>query len=84
MEKKAKNGKGIFATISVFLTLIIASALFADSGGGVPDSADKVKPLKVGDKVPKATPMTEEGKPFDLNAAIAKQPTVLIFYRGRW
>jgi peroxiredoxin len=27
---------------------------------------------------------TIEGKPFDLNAAVRRQPTVLIFYRGGW
>ena len=84
MYKKIKNVKGIFVAISVFLTLMIASTLFAGSGEIVPDTADKVTPLKIGDKVPEVTPMTEEGKPFDLNAAIAEQPTVLIFYRGRW
>lgn len=40
--------------------------------------------LGVGDHIPAATVLTAEGKPFDLNASVAAQPTVLIFYRGGW
>lgn len=49
-----------------------------------PDSADKVRPILVGSTIPKLTLTTVDGKPFDLNAAITKQPTVLLFYRGSW
>ncbi len=47
-------------------------------------SADKIRPLLVGSKVPSLTLHTVENEPYDLMAAIAKKPTVLIFYRGSW
>ncbi len=47
-------------------------------------SAEQTKPLQPGAKAPKLTLHTVEGKDFDLNASIFKQPTILIFYRGGW
>jgi peroxiredoxin len=44
----------------------------------------EIKPLMSGESIPSATLKTAEGVDFDLQAAIAKQPTVLIFYRGGW
>ena len=47
------------------------------------DSVDT--PLKAGDKMTAhSIVQTMEGEDFDLNAAVASQPTVLIFYRGGW
>ena len=50
----------------------------------IPQSANEVCPLLIGDSVPILTLKTAQGKAFDLNAAIAKKPTVLFFYRGGW
>lgn len=50
----------------------------------IPASAKDVTPLLVGDEVPVLTLKTVDGEPYDLNAAIKKKPTALIFYRGGW
>ena len=50
----------------------------------LPTSAEDICPILVGAMVPKLTLTTVEGSLFDLNAAIAEKPTVLIFYRGGW
>ncbi len=51
----------------------------------IADSAEEIHPLLVGMEVPKITGVTRaDGTPFDLNAAIAEKPTILIFYRGVW
>ncbi len=51
----------------------------------IADSAEEIHPLLVGMEVPKITGVTRtDGTPFDLNAAIAEKPTILIFYRGGW
>lgn len=78
--------KNLAAIVFVLLVLTAFPAMnVIKADEGVPaDSAEKVKPLKVGDTAPKVTLTSEEGNPFDLNAQIAKKPTVLIFYRGRW
>ena len=46
--------------------------------------AEEVWPLPIGAQVPLLTLKTGDGKAFDLNAALKKQPTVLVFYRGGW
>jgi peroxiredoxin len=50
----------------------------------IPQSANEVCPLLIGDRVPVLTLKTAQGKAFDLNSSIAKKPTVLFFYRGGW
>jgi len=52
--------------------------------GKIAASATDVVPLDKGTNVPKLTLKTVDGKAFDLGAAVAKKPTVLIFYRGGW
>ncbi len=48
------------------------------------DSPQSVTPLLIGADIPKATLKTIDGNSFDLNAAIAEKPTILMFYRGGW
>jgi peroxiredoxin len=43
-----------------------------------------VCPIKNGSRLPRLTLTGIEGKKFDLNDAVAKKPTVLVFYRGGW
>jgi peroxiredoxin len=44
-----------------------------------------IQPLQAGARMPaNCVVRTVDGKPFDLNAAVASKPTVLIFYRGGW
>ncbi|MHC4563949.1 MAG: peroxiredoxin-like family protein [Planctomycetota bacterium] len=47
-------------------------------------AANDVKPLPIGAKVPPLTLRTSDGEPFYLSDALAKKPTVLVFYRGGW
>jgi len=51
---------------------------------GVPGSAAEVRPLLIGSEVPDVTLKTLDGADFELRAAVARKPTVLIFYRGGW
>ncbi len=50
----------------------------------VPDSAEAVRQLTVGAAMPDVTLMTPDGATFVLAAEAAKQPLVIIFYRGGW
>jgi len=50
----------------------------------VPAKPDDISPLLCGEKIP-ATILTDaNGRSFDLNKAVASQPTILVFYRGGW
>jgi peroxiredoxin len=49
----------------------------------LPNAADKVAPLAVGQKAPTQVLLSADG-PFDLGQAIAHKPTILVFYRANW
>ena len=49
-----------------------------------PAPARNVGQLQAGAKIPKCILYTREGEEFDLNAAIAEKPTILIFFRHVW
>ncbi len=46
--------------------------------------ADAARPLVAGATAPAVTVKTADGADFDLGAALAEKPTVLVFYRGGW
>ena len=69
------------ATVILIFILLTGISGFA---GEVPDSAEDVNPLPVGSQIPQLILKTVDGEPFDLNAAVAQQPTILIFFRGGW
>lgn len=62
------------------LTLFAGFAAAAEPAAAQTD----VRPLLIGAEVPQLVLRTAEGGEFDLNGAIAEQPTILIFYRGGW
>ncbi len=54
------------------------------AGGKVPDSAEQIVPIKVGQAVPDVALMTSEGQAVQLADLLKTKPTILIFYRGSW
>lgn len=68
------------ATLSI---CIFFMAILARSDD-LPDSPRKIRPLLIGSTVPELTLKNLDDSDFDLNAAIAQKPTILIFYRGGW
>jgi peroxiredoxin len=65
----------------LLLVLIISSATL---NAQVPQNAEDISPLLIGEKLPEAMLLDEDGKPINLNEEIAKKKTVLVFYRGGW
>ncbi len=55
-----------------------------ESDGSVAASAEDIRPLLVGMKVPEVTLTDADGNPVKLYSLIEKKPTVLVFYRGGW
>ncbi|MDF7808392.1 peroxiredoxin-like family protein [Pontiellaceae bacterium B12219] len=62
--------------MKILILMAALSAAFA--------STAEIKPLTSGETIPAATLKTADGADFDLQTAIAEQPTILIFYRGGW
>ena len=63
---------------------IVAASAAETTAGQVASSAAEARPLSVGSVIPPVSLLTADNQPFALREAVAKQPTVLIFYRGGW
>ena len=50
----------------------------------VPDKAEEICPVLIGQSLPKIVLRTSDNTPFDLNTAVAEKQTILIFFRGGW
>lgn len=50
----------------------------------IPQIPEDIAPLLNGEKIPVAILPDAMGESFDLNKAVSKKPTILIFYRGGW
>ena len=72
--------RGLVLVAACALALLTGSAGAAELAA----SAQDVRPLLIGAEVPQLLLRAADGSEFDLNGAIAKQPTILIFYRGGW
>lgn len=82
----------IFRNTCFFILLLLVTAPLqaqtstaaGQQATDVPLSADAVRPLQEGNKIPSIMLATPEGESFDLNAFVKEQPAVLVFYRGGW
>jgi peroxiredoxin len=67
---------------------LLTSAAIALAGvsalAAIADSPEAARPLAVGARAPVVALKRMDGVDFDLAAAFAAKPTVLIFYRGGW
>lgn len=70
----------IIATIMTVFGLACTSHSHAQ----VPEKAEDIAPLLIGETLPKASFQTAKGEWIDLNTIINTKPTVLVFYRGGW
>lgn len=76
---------GLSFSLSTFhISQSHAAPATSESKPVVPTDAKNVCPAKPGSTLPKLSLRSVSGEAFDLNASIAKKPTVLIFYRGGW
>ncbi|MEJ2113219.1 MAG: redoxin domain-containing protein, partial [Flavobacteriaceae bacterium] len=53
-------------------------------GQEVPEKAEDISPLLIGEKIPNASLLDPDGNKVNLNKLIKVKPTVLVFYRGGW
>ena len=64
--------------------LMVGATVFTARAGDVPTSAMDVHPLLMRAEVPDVSLRSADGSAFDLAAAVKKQPSIVIFYRGGW
>lgn len=74
----------LFVFIPFVTTGMNARASGPETTDTIPNSANSVCPVLVGESIPEIVLKTPKNKPFSLNKAIHEKPAVLIFYRGGW
>jgi peroxiredoxin len=75
-----KSFKANFFLVFLFAFIFNCICSYAQT----PTKPEDVSPLLIGENIPAIHALDAMGNDFDLNAAIARQPTLLIFYRGGW
>ena len=50
----------------------------------IADNAESVRPILIGQTIPDVMLWQADGKPVKARALAAKQPTIVVFYRGGW
>jgi len=68
---------------NVFLALISFTFLL-NTNAQIPDKAEDISPLLIGETLPKSTLQYNDGTAVALSKLLDKKPTVLVFYRGGW
>jgi peroxiredoxin len=84
MNSKIAGALALLSVAVLALGQTTTPASRPNTVGKIVAAATDVVPLEKGAKLPKLTLKGSDGKAFDLTAAVAKRPTVLIFYRGGW
>jgi len=80
---------GIFAVFALLVSINAGASnpprpTVSPSARPVPDSAELIQPVKMGETVPDVTLTNADGLTFKLMKLVKHQPTILIFYRGGW
>ncbi|MFN4233275.1 MAG: peroxiredoxin-like family protein [Bacteroidia bacterium] len=73
--------------MKTFLKSIFGILCFCCSSNAIaqiPENAEDISPLLIGETVPKTTLQDAEGRQVELGTILSKKPTVLVFYRGGW
>ena len=68
--------------LSLAFTGFSTSALSAERS--VANTPAEICPLPLGSTIPDLPTRDLNGQPFDLTAALADKPTILIYFRGGW
>ena len=68
-------------SIQLLLLFLFVSTI---GNAQIPQNAEDISPLLIGEKLPEATLLDENGESISLYEEIAKKKTVLVFYRGGW
>ena len=74
----------LILVVVLFLGGLATASWAATREPVIADSPEQIRPLIIGDSIPAVTLVTPDQQPVVLRDALAKQPTILIYYRGGW
>jgi peroxiredoxin len=72
----------LLATAAISIALLFSGTSYA--ANELAASADQIRPVLLGSKLPEVTLTTLSGKATTLKAQVAGKPAILVFYRGGW
>ena len=72
------------SVVALVLGVLVAASWADTQEPFVAESPDQIRPLMIGAHIPDVTLVTPDHKPVVLRDVLAKQPTILIYYRGGW
>ncbi|WP_223032794.1 peroxiredoxin-like family protein [Hanstruepera marina] len=67
-------------SLSLLFTLFLSFTLFAQ----VPEQAEDISPLLIGEQLPDARLLGADGVEVSLQYVLKQKPSVVVFYRGGW
>lgn len=67
-----------------FLTILFAMALNTGLNAQIPENAEDIAPLLVGETFPDVKVTDTDAASISFHSILSEKPTVLIFYRGGW
>jgi len=70
--------------VSRLVVLLFLSLLSTPGLAEVAETAEKIRPLLPGAKIPNAKMQRVDGTPFYLAREVEQRPSIIIFYRGGW
>ncbi len=70
--------------VGLFILAISAQAAGYKADKEAPKSANDIRPIMIGQSLPKITLNTPNNKAISLNKMISEKPALLVFYRGGW
>lgn len=70
--------------LSVVFQIGVLFFVAMSANPGLPISAQRTTPVKVGDTAPDFTLEDQNGQKVTLSESRSKSPVVLVFYRGYW
>lgn len=84
VRQKQKTNTNIMTKKTIILFALIAMNFSMHLYAQVPDKAEDISPLLIGEQIPNASLFDVDGSEVQLKEIMNEKPTVLVFYRGGW
>ncbi|MEP6647087.1 MAG: peroxiredoxin-like family protein [Saprospiraceae bacterium] len=69
--------------LKIFLAVICFFGV-TKSNAQIPDKAENISPMLIGEILPSGSLQDSDGKIIDMSSILKSKPSVLVFYRGGW
>lgn len=71
-------------SVLIFMSILFTCNVAIGGKKPVPENADDIRPILIGQKIPAITLTSLSNQAVDLNSILSEKPSLLVFYRGGW